>query len=348
MGSVLSSIDAAKAREGRYNALSMGGVAIIGAAGFLGGHFLRGFEARGAVVLPVVRAVDARSPARARTLADVVEHPELLQDFELVVHAAAGRDDETAGARSADVERVEQAMRAASAAHARRFVLVSSTVVYGFPARLPVTEGHPYAPRTAQAAGKVEVEMRARRAARELGLPLVIVRPTGVYGPGARRGLVDRVASALQLGVAVGPGDNAVHLTHVDDVVEGAWLASTHAQAAGDDFILAGPEVTTLGELTERIARAMDRPPPSVRVPSSLARAVATVVDVAANRGVALGRDPRRFGNAKLDAFTLSIAFDGAKARDRLGFVPRVGYGEGLARTLRGEWPGVARAGAPE
>lgn len=43
---------------------------------------------------------------------------------------------------------------------------------------------------------------------------------------------------------------------------------------------------------------------------------------------------------------TLSLAFDIAKARGMLGFAPRVGYEEGVARTLLGEWPDVARAGA--
>jgi nucleoside-diphosphate-sugar epimerase len=326
----------------------MGGIAIIGAAGFLGGHLLRGFEARSARVHPLVRAVDARSPAGARTFADAVDHPDILEGAEVVVLAAGASGAETTGERSVDVERVAQAMRMASAARARRFVLISSTAVYGFPARLPVTEDHPYAPRTALAAVKVEVEMRARRAARELGLELVIARPTSAYGPGARRGLVDRLASAIQLGVGVGPGDNAVHLTHVDDVVEGVWLAATHPDAGGQHVILAGPEVTTLRELTARIAVALDRPPPSLRVPSGLARAVAIVVDVAANRGLSIGKDPRRFGNGKLDAMTLSIAFDGARARQLLGFVPRVGYDEGIARTFRGDWPELARIGAPE
>ena len=48
----------------------IGGAAITGAAGFLGAHLVAGFEARGARVLPLVRAVEDRSPvggARAWT-----------------------------------------------------------------------------------------------------------------------------------------------------------------------------------------------------------------------------------------------------------------------------------------
>jgi hypothetical protein len=43
---------------------------------------------------------------------------------------------------------------------------------------------------------------------------------------------------------------------------------------------------------------------------------------------------------------TLPISFDSSKARAQLGFAPRVGYEEGVMRTLCGEWPSLARAGA--
>jgi nucleoside-diphosphate-sugar epimerase len=323
----------------------MSGVAIIGAAGFLGGHLVHGFEARGARVLPLVRVVDEGSPVGARTLGEAIDTPTLAADLDAAVYAAAGRGDEQ---RSVEIDRVERAMRMTASAGIPRFVLVSSTSVYGFPARLPVTEDHPYAPRTSQAAVKVEVEMRARRVARESRLRLVIVRPSVVYGPGTRGGLLDRMASAIQLGVLVGPGDNLVHLTHVDDVVEGTWLASTLADADDDHFIVAGPSSTTLASLCDLVARAIDRPPPSVRVPASVARAVATVVDVALHRGVipARRRSVPPIRHEQLDEMTLSIAFDTAKARRRLGFAPRVGYDEGVARTLLGQWPDVAREGA--
>ena len=43
---------------------------------------------------------------------------------------------------------------------------------------------------------------------------------------------------------------------------------------------------------------------------------------------------------------TLPLWFDCAKARERLGYAPRVGYEEGIMRTLCGEWPALAREGA--
>jgi nucleoside-diphosphate-sugar epimerase len=328
------------------------GAAIIGASGFLGSHLARGFEARGARVVPVLRAVDARSPAEAVSLADASEgsvSAERVHGLDVVVHAASSRSTApTFTMRAVELDLLERAMRLASSALVRRFVLVSNVVVYGFPSRLPVTEDHPFAPRTAHAAVRLEIEMRARRLARELDLDLSIVRPARIYGPGDRSSLLEGLASMIRSGAyrVVGDGDNVLHHIHVDDAVEGIWLAATRPEASGEHFLLAGPETTTLAALSGPVARAIGRSLPRRRVPSGLARALATVVDVAASRGLAfVGSEPPHY-HAKLDELTLPQWFDVTKARRRLGFLPRVVYEEGVARTLQGEWPALARAGA--
>jgi UDP-N-acetyl-alpha-D-quinovosamine dehydrogenase len=327
------------------------GAAITGAAGFLGAHLVHGFEARGARVLPLVRSVDDRSPAGACALDSALAGPSVLAGVDVVVHAAAVRHRhgvDAATYRASNVELVERVLRAAAEASVRRFVFVSSVAVYGFPSRLPVTEDHPYAPRSLYAATKVEAEMRARRAARELGLELTIVRPTIVYGPGDRDGMVDKMARMIRgsMYCVVGLGDNVLHHAYVDDIVEGVWLAATRAEAAGEHFVLAGPETTTLAGLSEGVARAVGRSLPKRHLPTGIARAVATVVDLAVYRGVVFSAREPPVNHEKLDAMTLPLYFDIGKARRRLGFAPRVGYEEGLTRTLRGAWPALARAGA--
>ena len=327
--------------------MGMGGAAIVGAGGFVGAHLVRGFEARGVRVVPVVRAVDDRTPTAAMVLGDAAPEVAALRGVEVVVHAAGTGAADPAAERGGDLELLEQAMRLAEAARAARFVLVSTVAVYGFPFRLPITEAHPYAPRTARAAARVEVEMRARRMVRELGIDLVIARPARVYGPGDTGGFLEGLASMIRSGAyrVVGDGNNVLHHIHVDDVVEGIWSASNRDEAAGEHFILAGPETTTLAELSERVARAVGRTLPRRRVPTGVARAFATVVDVATSRGILTPREPPLY-HAKLDELTLPQCFDTSKARRLLGFLPRVGYEEGIARTLRGDWPALARAGA--
>lgn len=332
-------------------ATSRGTVAISGAAGFLGGHLVHGFDARGARVLPLVRAVEGRSPAGARALEDALRDPAVLRGVVAFVHAAAVRHRygvDGATYHASNVDLVERAMRACAAAGVRRFVFVSDVGVYGFPARLPVTEDHPYAPRTAYAGTKLEAEMRARRVAREVALDLTIVRPSIFYGPGDRDGVLDKMASMIRSSTyrIVGAGDNVLHHAHVDDVVEGLWLATTRPEAAGEHFILAGPETTTLAQLSSLVASAIGRALPAGRIPVGVARTVATAVDAAAQAGVAFTTREPPVNHEKLDVMTLPVAFDLSKARRLLGFEPAVGYEEGLMRTFGGRWPALARLGA--
>jgi nucleoside-diphosphate-sugar epimerase len=326
-------------------------VAISGAAGFLGAHLVRGFDARGVRVLPFVRVVEGRSPSGARVLEEAFADPSTLSGVDVFVHAAAERlrhGTDGVADLAPGVDGVERAMRACATAGVPRFVFVSCVGVYGFPVRLPVTEQHPYAPRAPYSGMKVEAEMRARRVARKLPLELTIVRSALLYGPGDRHGLLPRMAAMIRSSSfrIVGSGDNVLHHAHVDDLVEGIWLAATRVEAAGEHFILAGPETTTLARLSALVAKAVGRPAPRGHWPIALARAVATAVDAAEQYGVAFTRREPPVDHEKLDAMTLPVCFDLAKARRLLGFAPVVGYEEGVMRTFQGQWPALARAGA--
>ncbi len=326
-----------------------GAAAITGAAGFVGAHLVRGFRSRGVHVLPLVRHPGPAAPAGARAVEDVVHDGALLRGIDVVVHAAAVRHRYGADARAyraSNVDLVERVMRAGAGAGVRRFVLVSSVGVYGFPSALPIRETSPYAPRTLYSATKVEAEALARRLAAALGVELSIVRPTIVYGPGDRNGMMDKMAAMIRAGTyrVVGSGNNVLHHTHVDDIVDGLWLAATHPEAAGEDFIVAGPETTTLGALSALVARAVGRNLPSLHLPLPLARAAAGCIDAMARLGVAFTQREPPLNGEKLDVMTRPVAFDIAKARARLGFAPKVGYEEGVMRTLGG---GFVRAESP-
>ena len=152
------------------------GAAVTGGAGFIGMHLVRGFDARGARVLPLVHAVNEQSPEQARSLAEAIADPSLLAGIDVLVHGAAVRHRygvDPATYRASNVDLVDRTMQACARAGVRRFVFVSSVGVYGFPARLPVSEANAYAPRTMYSATKVEAEVKARRTARELGIELV-------------------------------------------------------------------------------------------------------------------------------------------------------------------------------
>lgn len=316
----------------------MSRVAVTGAGGFVGSHLVLALASRGHDVLSIVRRAES---AHDVAMDDVLARPTSLgADVDTLIHAAAVRHRHGVDARTyraSNVELIERLMRAL-AGRVRRFVLVSSVGVYGFPRDLPITEAHPFAPRTLYSATKVHAEKAARVAASAAGMELVIVRPTIVYGVGDRNGMLDKMADmiAAHRYLLVGRGKNVLHHTYIDDIVDGVLLAAASPAAAGEDFILCGPETTTLAALSAMVAKNLGARVPPVHVPLGLARAVATAVDVATYRGWAFAENEPPINHEKLDVMTVPIAFDATKARRLIGYAPRVGYEEGVAKTLRG------------
>lgn len=308
---------------------------MTGAAGFLGGRIVLAAEAVGFEVIRVTREAGPGSLAMGEVLAS----PDRLAGAELLVHTAAIRHrhgTDPSAYRASNVDLVEALVRAA-AGRVGRFVDVSSVGVYGFPDELPIRERHPYAPKTLYSVTKVEAERLVRRLCPDVGLPYTILRPTILYGQGDRHGMLDKLAHMIRARryLLVGRGDNTLHHTHVDDMAR-AVLELGRAEAARDEhFIVAGPETITLARLGELVAAATHRRVPPVHVPLGLARAVATVVDVAAWRGLAFREREPPINHEKLDVMTRSIAFDASKAR-AAGFVARIRYDEGIRSTIAG------------
>jgi 2-alkyl-3-oxoalkanoate reductase len=310
-------------------------VAVTGAHGFLGQHLVRRANARGAAV----RSIARERKGDALAMRDVLREPAQLDGVDVLVHSAAIRHrygSAPSDYRASNIDLVDALMRAA-AGRVRRFVFVSSVGVYGFPSDLPVNERTPFRPRTLYSQTKIEAEKLARKTSRELGLELTIVRPCIFYGPGDRNGMLDKLARMIAAGryVLVGPGDNALHHAYVEDVADATLLLGSREDTAGEDFIIAGPETTTLRDLSVLVARALGRTMPRIRVPLPVARGVATLVDVAAYRRLYFDRHEPPINHEKLDVMTVPIAYDIGKLR-AAGFDPPTRYARGIAMTLGG------------
>jgi nucleoside-diphosphate-sugar epimerase len=128
----------------------------------------------------------------------------------------------------------------------------------------------------------------------------------------------------------LGRGEIYYHLTYIDDLVEGFRLCGEHPAASNRTYILAGGEVTTLNELVALVADVAGVRRPRLHLPvwpfwvaGALCEAVC----------VPLGLEPPIY-RRRVEFYTKSRAFDIARARREIGYAPRVGLREGIARTL--------------
>jgi nucleoside-diphosphate-sugar epimerase len=314
---------------------------VTGATGFTGSHLARSLARVGRQVRALVR-----DPARAGDLAAAgvelvsgdIRDPDALRrataGVSIVYNIAAlyrqaGLPRETY--RAVNATAAGAIVDAAAAAGARRVVHCSTVGVHGDVEHPPANEDAPLAPGDVYQETKLEGEQLAREAGRRTGLPVTIVRPSGIYGPGDRRLL------KLFRGVArgrfpmLGSGKIYYHLTYIDDLVEGFRLCGEHPAAANRTYILAGGEVTTLNELVALVADVAGSKPPRVHLPVWPVWIAGAACELLC---APFGLEPPLY-RRRVDFYTKSRAFDIRRAEEEVGYAPKVGLKEGIAKTLQ-------------
>lgn len=316
-------------------------IALTGASGYTGGHLLRALSGAGHEVAALLRPTAAAPEVRG-SKARIVEGDlgdrralhELVGGAEAVVHVAAvyrtaGHPD--AYYHDVNVGGTERLLEEAAAAGVRRFVHTSTVGVHGHVSEPPATEDSPFDPGDVYQATKAEAERLAWRYHRERGVPVSVVRPAAIYGPGERRLLKLFRAIARGRYAVVGSGESFYHPVYVDDLVQGFLLALTHSEALGEPFIIAGPRYLSQRELATVIARATGGRVLPFRIPAAPIQWAGAACEAVC---VPLGIEPP-LHRRRTEFWTKSRAFSIDKARRLLGYAPQVDFEEGAARTVR-------------
>lgn len=313
-------------------------VALSGATGYTGSRLAAALRARGDEVAALLRASSPRDglPGGLRVvegdLGDRAALEDLVEGCDAVVHVAAvyrtaGHPDSYY--RDVNVGGTERLLEAAARAGVGLFVHTSTVGVHGHVARPPADESAPYAPGDVYQQTKADAEALALRFHQERGLPVVVVRPGAIYGPGERRLLKLFKAIARGYYAVVGGGAAYYHPVYIDDLVAGFLLALGRPDQAGEAFILAGPRYVSQAELAALIARHTGGRVLPFRIPAAPLRWAGAACEALC---VPLGIEPP-LHRRRVDFWTKSRAFSIEKARRLLGYAPCVDVEEGVART---------------
>ena len=214
----------------------------------------------------------------------------------------------------------------------RRIIHCSTTGVLGVTGKTPAAENAPVAPTNPYEATKLEGELLSLRAYKEQGLPVSVVRPGLVYGPGDLHLL--GFFSSIKKGLfrVIDGGKALLHPIYIDDMISAFLLCSQHPEALGRSYSIAGECPVTICELATAIAHALDKELPSGSIPLWLANLAADIFAVVP--GFQGERAP--LTRSRVQFLTNSRVYNCSRAVDELGFKATVDMERGMRQTA--EW----------
>lgn len=138
-----------------------------------------------------------------------------------------------------------------------RIVYISTSGVYGDCGDQLVTEETPLSPQTSRAKRRVSAEGQLREQSEKLGFDLIVLRVTGIYGPG-RLPLSQLHKGHEVLKPEESPPTNRIHSLDLVDIC----LAAMEKGDGGDIFNVCDGQKSSMSEYFMEVARLYDLPQP--------------------------------------------------------------------------------------
>lgn len=193
-----------------------------------------------------------------------------------------------------------------------KLVHTSTSEVYGSALRVPIDEDHPLQAQSPYSASKIGADKLVESYYRSFDVQSVTVRPFNTYGPGqSNRAVIPTIITQALTSRQIHLGNLATRrdFTYLDDTVEGFMRAASNGKWDGQVYNLGTGYEVTIGDVAQKIFDYLQIQPEIII-------------------------DQERMRPEKSEV--LRLVSDNTKARQELGWEPRVNLEEGLAATI--EW----------
>ncbi len=314
---------------------------ITGATGFIGGVLARQLREAGREVIAVVR-----DPAKAQDLAklgvtlhqgDVTDKESMrkpMTGVDGVFHVAGwykiGTRDKSQ-AHAINVEGTRNVLELMKELKIPKGVYTSTLAVNSDTQGVEVDENYHFTGKHISVYDKTKAEAHAVAVkAMKEGLPLVIVQPGLVYGPGDTSTLRTTLISYLKKELPVIPQKTALSWAHVEDIAHAHWLAMEKGKV-GESYNICGYTHTLVNAFETAKEITGIRMPGTV--PPQVIRAMSLIMYLF-DKFIPV---PESYTGESL-RITSGVTYlgDNSKARRELGYNPRL-LREGLTETLHHE-----------
>ena len=318
-------------------------VLVTGGTGFTGSHLVRRLIGRGHTVRVLDNAPglfhDELKAAGAEIWLGSVTDKDLVRravEGSQVVHhlAAAFRKINLPKSEywRVNVEGTRAIAEACLDFGVEKLVYCSTQGVHGDVKQIPGDENSPITPEDYYQTTKYEGE----RVVLDLvgkGLDAAVLRPTAIYGPGdpGRFLLIFREAAKGRF-YMFGNGQAYYHPVYIDNLVDAFELAAATPRSRGRTYLVADEKYVTIEELVRAVASTLGVGLRMIHLPFRPLWLAGLLCEGAC---MPFGIEPPIF-RRRVDWFRQNRGFRITRAREELGYEPRVDLEAGLAAT--GRW----------
>lgn len=316
-------------------------ILVTGGTGFIGGHLVKRLSKEGYQVKilsrqgsPDIFVSNSNVSVEIGDVTDQASVDNAVKGVDVVFHLAAalnshGVTKEQMG--NINIDGAKNVLESCRKNGVQRVVHVSSVGVIGSTSPEGEDESAPTRPVSDYEKSKLEGEKLALNYYREHDLPVVVVRPSLVYGPGdVRSGIFNLfMAISKRRFLTIGNKDIMFHTLFIDNLVDALFLAMTKKEALGEIFNIADASALSLTKLAKKIAHAEDVKILPGYLPFWLAKLAALGFDLLKILGLSVPID-----SIRLWFMTHHRSYDVSKSRKLLGYNPRVDLNKGISDTV--------------
>ena len=192
----------------------------------------------------------------------------------------------------------------------QKVVHTSTSETYGTARYVPIDEKHPLQGQSPYSASKIGADKMAESYHLSFGLPVATIRPFNTYGPRqSARAVIPAIISQVLKGglLKLGSLTPTRDLNYVEDTVEGFLRVALNERSVGEVINIGHGREISVGDLAIKIMKIL-------------------------GKEVKIITDDQRIRPEKSEVERLLA--DNSKARELLGWEPKISLDEGLSRTI--------------
>jgi len=324
-------------------------VLLTGATGFLGGHLLlhlvhEGYHVkvlcrRATFDIPSYQYLDIPNEKLKNNIqvctGDLLHFDSLkkaVQGVDVVIHLAAEMDffpKDPSKVYQVNVEGTRNLLNACIESKIKKFIYSSSTEAIGpVKGNKPGDENCEFNPNHDYGKSKVMVEQLIHEFCAKNSLEYLILRPSGIYGPGDSFVIYELMQMINQgmLFFIVGRGNHKVTFIHVEDVAT-AFLLALKKGKPNSVYIICPDQPSTFKEMQVNIAKALHRVPPWIHLPYVIVRPTISLLKPFGNL---FKRRTFMYQEESVDRMFEDRWYSNEKAKRELGWKLKYNYEEGF------------------